>query len=666
MRRANLQRHRGQRRTATLYLILILLINIHFSSCQRRANYKPRSNQRRQQNGEQQQQQNGGAFYRQGEYKRQHHEEHQKQGHNVDEEDIPWNEIMKDETTSVALKVIFPNPKPRGLLHAAYKASKSAALGVLLGMASFVTFPATAAVLGGAALGPIIRSTLLGTVLGLVSVGFGTWNALVQFYWGIRQVPRSFQSWWTDMVWNPKDGSWSEYNLDAHAEKLQQALISEEGDKSYYQVLEVPLSASKSQIKKAYRQKALLFHPDKTTDEEDLERFLLLQKAYQTLADETKRSLYDQWGEAPGDGYPFDPYVFIAVFFKAFPLEDYIGELAISVWAEQAFHLASSITRPQPSQTECIEKLIKMVANTESIGENREVQVALKLRQTFEPYISGSMEEVEFRKWCQEEALKLLGSGATPGLLGAFGSSLYSSARQFRGFHSLAPFSWPLGVLTWTQKAISGTATRFQVYKGIFDVFQELLALFSEHHGGPLQDDMPMILNDKMHEMIPQIMELTESFNVWDVTKTAEATCWKLFRDSEGSRSQQFARARAAMILGEEFVVASLDWPVDEANVMKRFEDAVFVAKTKVCNLLSCICSLNLQVDILHGAIAIFSQKVLIFQDTRAKMWNRVLTGLTDLSVATVLMIMRFLGFLGLSRNLLYRSLSRKNPRIQE
>ncbi len=67
----------------------------------------------------------------------------------------------------------------------------------------------------------------------------------------------------------------------------------------YYQILDVPRSATSEEIKKAYRRLALKYHPDKNPgDKKAEERFKELTEAYQVLSDEKKRKAYDQFGHA--------------------------------------------------------------------------------------------------------------------------------------------------------------------------------------------------------------------------------------------------------------------------------------------------------------------------------------------------------------------------------
>lgn len=66
----------------------------------------------------------------------------------------------------------------------------------------------------------------------------------------------------------------------------------------YYKVLEVTRDANQDEIKKAYRKKALQFHPDKNPGDATAEkRFKEISEAYEVLSDANKRQIYDQYGK---------------------------------------------------------------------------------------------------------------------------------------------------------------------------------------------------------------------------------------------------------------------------------------------------------------------------------------------------------------------------------
>ncbi len=80
----------------------------------------------------------------------------------------------------------------------------------------------------------------------------------------------------------------------------------------YYEVLGVKKDASEDEIKKAYRKKAIQYHPDRQTDKSEAEKkaaeekFKEAAEAYAVLSDPKKRQQYDQFGfNAPNMGGGF-------------------------------------------------------------------------------------------------------------------------------------------------------------------------------------------------------------------------------------------------------------------------------------------------------------------------------------------------------------------------
>ena len=100
--------------------------------------------------------------------------------------------------------------------------------------------------------------------------------------------------------------------------------------RDYYEVLGVDKSASKEEIKKAYRKLALKYHPDKNKNDKGAEeKFKEASEAYHVLSDDKRKNNYDQFGHtafqgAGGQG-GFGNFDFSSSFSDIF--EDVFGDL---------------------------------------------------------------------------------------------------------------------------------------------------------------------------------------------------------------------------------------------------------------------------------------------------------------------------------------------------
>jgi molecular chaperone DnaJ len=79
--------------------------------------------------------------------------------------------------------------------------------------------------------------------------------------------------------------------------------------RDFYEVLGVARDAEPEDIKRAYRQMALKFHPDRNPGDKEAEKkFRESAEAYEVLSDNEKRQRYDRYGHAGLEGTPFHDF----------------------------------------------------------------------------------------------------------------------------------------------------------------------------------------------------------------------------------------------------------------------------------------------------------------------------------------------------------------------
>lgn len=180
-------------------------------------------------------------------------------------------------------------------------------------------------------------------------------------------------------------------------------------ERDFYQILGVDRTASKDEVKRAYRKAALRYHPDRNPDDAAAEeRFKEAAEAYSVLGDEEKRSNYDRFGEAGlrgGQGFNADIFA---------DFSDIVGDL---FGFGGAFGGMGRSQRASPGQ-----------------GTSIRIQLGIDLSEA----ISGAEKQISVRRHVACEVCGQSGSesGTAPTVCGQCGGS--GAVQQRHGFLAIA------------------------------------------------------------------------------------------------------------------------------------------------------------------------------------------------------------------------------------
>jgi len=169
-------------------------------------------------------------------------------------------------------------------------------------------------------------------------------------------------------------------------------------EKDYYQILGVSRNASQEEIRKAYRELARKYHPDRAGGDE--QKFKEINEAYQVLSDKEKRAQYDRFGKN-FEGFQSGDFGWGG----GINWEDLFGNFGFRAEGESGFHdfgfgdIFSEIFRARGTEDTIRTKR----------GRDIEIEVEITLEEAFR----GVSKTVKFQRYVICPVCR--GSGAQPG-----------------------------------------------------------------------------------------------------------------------------------------------------------------------------------------------------------------------------------------------------------
>eukprot|EP00899_Mesostigma_viride_P016363 jgi/Mesvir1/24728/Mv21993-RA.1 len=414
---------------------------------------------------------------------------------------------------------------------------KNVTKGLISGIAALIACPFIGAKEKGA------TGFAIGAVEGLVSavalplMGLGT--GLYQFGRGVIYTPEALAEHLADKMWDKDKRRWYSYSLKAEAEELKNEEASTHGSSAtsgggasketqLYDILGVAPSASHSEIKRAYYQKALAFHPDKNPhDPEAHKKFQQVGAAYQVLSDDRLRARYDAEGAASIDekGLVGSSELFMFVFGSE-RFEDWVGELMLMRMQDVAMPSATS-----PDGKLDAEGFLQQQAALESQMKKRqhkrEVACAVHLAEILDLYVhppDGDVGQDAFRSKIRAAAQELSSTAFGGTLIAVLAHVYEEQAVKHLGFRHGVPAG--LGLRSAAEKAHM-LAVRFRVLASALRAYKT--------------------------ERLSNIMETMWFVTVVDVEGTLRAVCNRVLKDLDVSDKERHGRAEGLLAIAECF-----------------------------------------------------------------------------------------------------------------
>ena len=490
--------------------------------------------------------------------------------------------------------------KPRDVVEGSCMLVSNTVKSVALGVVTIMTMPlwgviSAASSPTGSKVGALVKGLLLGLTGGIVIPLVGITSGLYKFIWGVLNTPTAVTCRRQGQVWDTRQQSWIDYYLAEEIISLQKLIENSESKISgktysnarvkstlYYDMLGVSTNASKSQIKKAYYNKAKSIHPDKNPNSKQAEEdFHQLGVAYQILSDPKLRIDYDRNGPSSTTSetnplMEMDAHVFFAVMFGSEDVEPYVGELWIASVAETLFQQSAN-------EASNLVSMMTVGGSSDLKQRLRVAQIAQNLDRRMAPLLHGHMSEIVFRHDCRKEATQIAQGTFGSFFLTTIGQTLTLEAHEYLGY-KITPLGL-MGVPRTVQKRLYGVKTNWAVASSVYKSITHSIKSFynatsmdlkTSSRRGPKSrrrfsksDDFEQRSKEEVSEMyakafattvessMDMLLDVAWSLNRKDISSTLRDACQKLFADATLPIKDRHKRAHALLILGQEFNLAA-------------------------------------------------------------------------------------------------------------
>lgn len=483
------------------------------------------------------------------------------------------NGFQFDKIKDIPLTTLFRyETPPRDVIQGSTRAIKTIMKGVLTGLTSFFGFPIMLTLTFPKGR---ISGFVMGVAAGVLSgVGYPLVSALVglnQILSGILKTPNAMRCRYKGQIYDPDNAEWRYYFLQHELKSMKESISQKRQQKNgssgsnnnilendFYELLEVAIDASSSEIKKAYHKKAKKLHPDKnlgSNSEEATDNFNAIHKAYETLSNENSRRVYDQ----SGGGHivrdeNVDVYRFFPILYGLTPkMQKYVGNLRLVMLLDRMI----------------LDQGYKRDLNTTQMYDNmqslREVDIGIHLQKKITPFFNGIMNREEFIETCRVEAEELCKGEYGGILLKTIGSAIVSQARTFLSSYHIIPMKYASNL---TRKKIHSMKDNWGITRKTFGVVKDsvkstikTVKLYEQQNNVKFREQMSdnskrefaKMLGESMEETIPNIFDLSLSIILKDISRTIQNACKKLFVDATIKEEEWKRRASAVQIIGEVF-----------------------------------------------------------------------------------------------------------------